>query len=590
MNKKYSKDPKSKVISLEEFFDSSAYFENFDNLNIWDDFSKPEPNTIYYKFTSNLFICIVFKHSFYNYGLRIKEKLTEIIVSYRDGETEYCLINNKIEELESEKTKIKKLISKKRIDDHIASLIKMKSIIPDYEIPVAAIPKNYESYLIDTEYKTNNVQLKNKYIVLDVETNGLRTSNDDLLSLSLYDPTTGICYNRFLPLNLQPLVLTTHINGITDKILSKYTHMSQDEINWICKYFNLKDKIILVYSGGKGLFDLTFLENYLKRNKLYGFDNLNVENIKSKIPKAPFGSEGELTKDNLCRMFSIDGVNERHSGLNDCILEWKLYECLNKGCYLFIENNLYQYTDKYIIPYTYLYKHPELIKFANIRLPRVQGIVEEIYKLTAPNSLLKKIKKFPTNITGITLEHAINSYLKAVKQENISFLSKNKSHLKFIGSLDSSLVTIPIITEDDGTVKSINSEYQEFIEKVNDVSKSIMKFIEPLADYIKINIFKNKEILSQELSITNDRKILTLCDLSDDNNVIEIKTSSVLDDEGFLFSHIARQIYFQANGRQAYLLNIKFKTHRFKGGIKQILDGLEVLLFKVELSIRIEIE
>ena len=40
---------------------------------------------------------------------------------------------------------------------------------------------------------------KSKYIVLDVETNGL-TVNFDLLSISLYMPDTEKKYERYLPL------------------------------------------------------------------------------------------------------------------------------------------------------------------------------------------------------------------------------------------------------------------------------------------------------------------------------------------------------------------------------------------------------
>ena len=53
-----------------------------------------------------------------------------------------------------------------------------------------------------------------KYVVLDVETNGLSSINDDLLSISIYMPDTGKTYNRFLPLELNYFVVTTWINGI----------------------------------------------------------------------------------------------------------------------------------------------------------------------------------------------------------------------------------------------------------------------------------------------------------------------------------------------------------------------------------------
>ena len=64
------------------------------------------------------------------------------------------------------------------------------------------------------------------YVVLDVETNGLSSLNDDLLSISIYQPDTQKIYNRFFPLELGRNVYTTHINGITKKDLAKATQIN----------------------------------------------------------------------------------------------------------------------------------------------------------------------------------------------------------------------------------------------------------------------------------------------------------------------------------------------------------------------------
>lgn len=56
-----------------------------------------------------------------------------------------------------------------------------------------------------------------QYVVLDVETNGTRPKQDDLLSISIYKPDDGTMYNRFLPLEKQDYLnpKTCAVNDIT---------------------------------------------------------------------------------------------------------------------------------------------------------------------------------------------------------------------------------------------------------------------------------------------------------------------------------------------------------------------------------------
>ena len=577
---KFSKDPKVQLISIEEFLEEHNYLCEITKKDIWEDNKAPKHEKTYFKFTSEFLICIIYGYSLINFGMDIKEKLEMIEVAYRDGKTEYELLDKKLNEVKKERSKY---TENKKLDEQINALEKARKFLPERKETVIPKGQSFESYLSDTGYKTSKEDLKNKYLVFDVETNGIRKSNDDLLSLSIYDPTTGICYNRYFPLELQPLILTGYIHGITDETLSDAVHMTQEEMDWLNEHFHLQDRILLSFSGGQGTFDSSFVQNYCKRQGIIGFENLQFENIKSKIPPAPYGTEGQLTKDNLCRMFGIEGVNETHSSYNDCILEWKLFEILESECVFFINEHLFKYTPEYILPCTCLLKYEELAKYADIKVPCIRGVATEIYKLGFPKNLLKNIKKFPTNITGLTIEHGINRYLHAKKQDNSIFLAENRSHLKYIGSLDNRVQEIPIIEEDDGTVKAIKEEDEEFIRQVNAVTKIIIEHIKPVADYLKTNIFKNRQIMTQELVISDDRKVLALCDLSDSESVVEIKTCDVLDRENNLITKVARQLYFQAKGRNTYVLSIKFDTHQIERTLEKIVDDLQIHLYKVEL-------
>ena len=120
------------------------------------------------------------------------------------------------------------------------------------------------------------------YVVLDVETNGLSSLRDDLLSISLYQPDTQKLYNRFLPLELNGDVYTTHINGITKKDLKKATPLTQDEVNALIDAFiGYREMLVPIQND---LHD--FLETY---------DAL--KNDVSKIDKAFSGDvQGKLTE------------------------------------------------------------------------------------------------------------------------------------------------------------------------------------------------------------------------------------------------------------------------------------------------------
>lgn len=120
-----------------------------------------------------------------------------------------------------------------------------------------------------------------KYVVFDVETNGLNAKTDDLLSISFYKPDDGHIYNRFLPLELSKKVKTTQYNGITKKDLIGKAPLTQDEFNTIIETFELDKRTILTYSG-RG-FDERFLREYLQRKHIRGFSKLTFYNFKRQL-------------------------------------------------------------------------------------------------------------------------------------------------------------------------------------------------------------------------------------------------------------------------------------------------------------------
>lgn len=389
------------------------------------------------------------------------------------------------------------------------------------------------------------------YVVCDVETNGLRSKYDDLLSISFYKPDDGKTYNKFLPLEFSKKVYTTSINGITKHTLKGAKHLTQQEFDCLIEEFELERRTILIYAGRD--FDKYFLSEYLKRHKICGFEKLKFYNFKKEIISSRF-SRGGLSKDNLCRLFRIKNVQQVHSGVNDCKLEWRLFKKLGGYYYIvtdgnYIEDdNLFRLNDNYIIPASFLYSHPRISALLKNR-PYLECYSTIINSFEIDG---RKIKRFSTNITGMTIEHLINAMLDVEEVDSLPFLIKNKSQLEYIGKVRSGFIGIPMEFNTDGTVTVINDEDKKFEKQINSTIRNLKKQLSNLVLYIKETIFDNEKILSQELVINKENNILALCDLSSKKSILEIKTNSVSPES------YKEQLFYEAKGRTPYCLNIEW--------------------------------
>lgn len=393
------------------------------------------------------------------------------------------------------------------------------------------------------------------YVVLDVETNGLSSLKHDLLSISIYKPDDNKIYDRFLPLELNSFVETHCINGIDEDMLSDKTPLTQEEFDQLVNDFELDRRTILTY----GSIDEKFIKNYLKRKKINGFEKLNFYNFKHDIISSKF-SEGNITKDNLCNIYGIDGTRNIHSGLNDCILEWKLYEKMNGNKLIIISNTVNEFNDEYMIPASYLQTYPNF-KYIIKNYPKINY---ELIPIKSFNIRSKELEKFDTNISGMTIEHLINTMLEArdVNSETLLFQIQNRNKLKMIGKLPSMIHTISAIFNNDGTITAVNKEDEEKVKRINEVTLAIKKEILPLISYIKSQIFNNEKILSQELVLNKDDNVMAKCDLSSNNAILEIKAFNGNDIDKFKY-----QLYYEANGRDVYLLQT-FWLANIKNGLK----------------------
>ena len=388
-----------------------------------------------------------------------------------------------------------------------------------------------------------------KYVVLDVETNGLKYKKDDLLSISFYKPDDGKEYSKFLPLELNSKIVTTSINGITEKDLVGATALTQTEYNYIVEEFELEKRIILIYAGKN--FDALFLSEYMKRHQILGFDKLNFYNFKKNVISSRY-SLGNITKDNLCTLFKIGGVEKVHSGLNDCKLEWKLFEKMEGYFYLVTEgdggDNVFKLNEKYIVLASLLNSHPNLSRVLRER-PYIEckSTLVKSFEIDASG-----IEKFPTNFTGMTIEHLINSMLGVEEQDSQSFLSMNKAKLEFIGKIPNDISITPMTFNLDGTVTAIRKEDKKMEQRINSTAKNLRERIVELVDFVKHEIFEDEQILSQELVINHEQNILALCDLSTQKAILEVKTDNA---ESKVYKE---QLFYEAKGRKIYHLKMEW--------------------------------
>ena len=381
-----------------------------------------------------------------------------------------------------------------------------------------------------------------KYVVLDVETNGLSSIRDDLLSISIFKPDSGEIYNRFLPLEMNPAVITTRYNGIRTEDLVGLLPLSQDEVDEIIRVYDLKNRTVLTY----GALDERFMVKYFHRHHLQGIECFAFYNFKHEIISSKY-SEGNVTKDNLCNLYEIEDVKSVHTGSNDCVLEWKLFEHMNGHRLLVTDNKVFEFNNEYIVPVSFIYSHPNL-KYYLPSLPRIACESRIVFSLPL---IREGIKKFPTNFNGMILEHIINSMLTVKKVNSQKVLLENKKKLKYIGKLPSSIDIIPMVFNPDGSMTATRPQDQKMVERINAVVDVLKAEFEPLIDFIANTIFSGQEVKSQELVVHSEEKILALCDLSNENAVLEIKATS-----HEAINNFAEQLYYEANGRKCFVLMI----------------------------------
>lgn len=418
------------------------------------------------------------------------------------------------------------------------------------------------------------------YVVLDVETTGLKSREDDLLSVSIYMPDTDKRYERLLPLELKKTIPKeiTAINGIKKSDVKKCHPLTQNEVNNLIHDFELHSRTILTY----GNIDEKFIRDYFCRHDLRGYTKMKFFNFKRLICATRF-SDGSLTKDNLCKMFGIKGVTKVHNGLNDCVLEWKLFEKID-GRKLLASMYPNGWSIKvldpnYIVPVSYLATYSGLSRI--FPRPKIKCETEQVFNLRLTG---KCSTRFLGNNSGMLLEHLISVLLSAsdCTEENRPFLSDNYQKNEHIGVMPHYTPVFPVIFNDDGSITAERSHNKLDVlqaKQMNEALADTKKKVGPLIKFLKAEVFLYAPVLSQELSVDTEVGILAICDFSSVHSVLEVKTTY----DNVDMNDFAEQIHYEAHGRKKYLLSITWENRRTDDvkDMRLITDAVNYTVYKV---------
>ncbi len=402
-----------------------------------------------------------------------------------------------------------------------------------------------------------------KYVVLDVETTGLSVFNDDMLSLSLFDPHTGNAYDHYFPLFRMSDIpeQASEINGLTRALLKKKnpSHWTQEAFDRFVEVFGLENRTILTYSN----FDSKVIRNYMESHSIRGFERLHFFNFKKMIVSSGF-AQG-VTKDNLCLALGISGVCRVHSGLMDCFLEWNLFKKIDNRILVVVNYRLYAFEDGYLIPASQAKNYRNTAKLPFMKEMEARLDVVKEFKIDGVPK--ERDTLFDTySFDGFLVETAIRSELPCSHYEDREqFGYQNNKLLEYLGALPKP-PSIGIAIGEDGRLKADRKleneeeekELERSIKNREEALARIKRSIKPLIDYLVENTFASEPIIYQELVKRPDLGSFGYCDFSSASTIVELKNLSKKDcAPRELSDRFFAQLFITSNGRQPYLLTVE---------------------------------
>ena len=391
---------------------------------------------------------------------------------------------------------------------------------------------------LDKELKKKKQQeiemlpFEKRYLMLDVETNGVNATTDDLLEIAIYKPDENKFFHKYLPLTKQNSVLTTQFNGITKEMLESATHLNEEDVKILFEEFEIDKRIILHY----GTLDAPFIKKYFQEHHIPRRTTLKFYNFKNLIHSSKW-SHGNITKDNLCRAIGLENIQDVHSAKNDCLLQWELFKKIDNKPWFITSTlvnvyDIYKYNPDYYMPASYIQSYGRIHQLTGCKLPTMQlEKIRDVVSIDLPKELNKYSPWLIDYFLGNIMEQQINVGLDAkdLSMESFIWCAKNKSCLEKVGSFSVKSDT-PIIEyafKKDGKIETLgDKEKKENVLFLSRIVRKIKYEIERYGYTCEITpkgiyrIFEDEKELVFDLSIFPDITIGT--EIEDDEEWIVV--------------------------------------------------------------------
>lgn len=240
----------------------------------------------------------------------------------------------------------------------VQSVLQSNVIKPTLEKKQTAVQESSPCKSVNINQK-RSLQIKmSDYVVLDVETTGLKPDRDEIIELSAIKIRNNTVVNEFSRLikpNHPVSSLITDITGITNKMLKNAPRIS--EVLPLFLRFVGND-IIIGHNIVK--FDRKFIENACSNLKLPAFNNDAIDTLCISRNLNLDTPNNKLTT--LTEYFGINHKNA-HRALSDCYATYELYEILKD--FGLEEERRHEMTKEELLAPQYLKQIKESIEIIN---------------------------------------------------------------------------------------------------------------------------------------------------------------------------------------------------------------------------------